>query len=243
MSRLTIKAALSTIIAIFWLLATSVFTAHAQTNYSKTIELPPLRISLAQLQSILDKGASLMQAANGSTPLYRDEIDLSSGETKITIPGHRLEPDRARIPEEIDGFEYTVSTRDPAPISRLQLRFDDYRRTLSVEGSSPDLVDASFAALRSELFALSNFFGGFVHRTFFYAILIALFVILLFVTLAVWERRHNNSIFIPIVLSLCIIIAVLILLPINDFLAGFLVTKGEILLLSCDMDRIFPLFR
>jgi hypothetical protein len=36
------------------------FCALAEINYSKNVELPPLRISYAELQAVLDKAASLI---------------------------------------------------------------------------------------------------------------------------------------------------------------------------------------
>ena len=48
------------------------FPACAQTNYSKTVELPALRISLTQLQDVLNKAFSLMSTATGSARLWRE---------------------------------------------------------------------------------------------------------------------------------------------------------------------------
>jgi len=211
---------------IFLLLIVFVFPANAQTTYAKKIELPPLRMSLNQLQAILGKGVTLMKAANGTSLMVRDEMELGRRELKIKIAGNQLVTDRARIPDPFDAFEYTGATRDPAPIGRLELSFRDYSRTLSVEGESPDQVDALFAALRGELLPLSTTFGGSTFRNLIsYTTYVILGSILLTLVI-VWTFTRLHILLLPIVLIILIISAA-ILLPLDDIFAGFLVVRGE----------------
>jgi hypothetical protein len=200
--------------------------AIAETNYSKTIDVPPLRISFEQLQNVLDKADSLMKAANGSTPISREEMELRKGELRVNMSGYRLDIGGAKIPNTLDTFEYSAWTRDAAPISHLGLSFADYRRTLSVEGQSPDQVDAVFSALRDELLTLSTF-GGYVFRSMlrFFGIPV-LAVVLLLLLIAAWSEFPRRIFFAPISLTVALI-AGLVLLPIDDFLAGFSVVHGD----------------
>ena len=138
-------------LVLFFLVTNFACPALAQTNYSKTIDLPPLRISFADLQTILDKSASLMKVANGSIPLSREKIMLRKGGLRVEISGHRLDQDQAKIPEILDSLQYSALTPDVAPVSYIFIDFGDYRRTLSVEGESPDQVDAVFSVIRDEL--------------------------------------------------------------------------------------------
>jgi hypothetical protein len=202
------------------------FPALADTNYSKTTELPPLRVSFAELQSALDKGSSLMNAANSSASAWREELELRKGELRVKMSGHRLDPEGAKIPQSLDFFEYTALTRDPAPITRLALSFADYRRSLSVEGQSPEQVDAVFSALREDFSRLSTPVGGFTLRTFLGLPAIWLLVVVLGGLAAAWALTHRRILLLPV--SICaLLLTALLLLPLADLLAGFSAVRGD----------------
>ncbi len=93
--------------------------------------------------------------------LVREEVKLKSGKTEIVISGHQLLPTGARIPDRIDTFTYSYSSSvEGAPIKRVYLDFRDYNRTLTVEGPSPEQVDAVFATLREDLAAYRAMLEG-----------------------------------------------------------------------------------
>jgi hypothetical protein len=81
--------------------------AIADTNYSRTVELPPLRASFADLQATLDEVSSLVNAANKDSSIWQEELQLRKEDQRVKMPGHRLEPEGAKIPPSIDSFEYT----------------------------------------------------------------------------------------------------------------------------------------
>lgn len=209
------------------LVGTCTGPAFAQSNYSKTVELSPLRISYAELQAVLDKGASLMGAANGSLHLLqREEMRLQEGELRVNIWGHQLEGD-ARLPKTLDRFDYTAWTGDAAPVSHLSLSFSNYSRTLSVEGRGPDQVDAVFSALRDELSKLSTPIGG----PFFSVVRVVLISTLalglfFLVSWWIWMETRSRIILGPTVLVVVLLIA-LIILPIGDLLSGFAVVRRD----------------
>jgi hypothetical protein len=200
--------------------------ALAAINYSKTVELPPLRISYAELQVVVDKAASLMNATNGSIPLSREEMDLRKKELRVQMSGHRMADAEATLPAALDRFEYTAWTKEEtAPVSRLNLSFSNYSRTLSVQGTSPDQVDAIFSALRDKLASLSTPFGGdwvgFVRGV---AVMILAMGLLFLADL--WRVTRRRIILGPALLMVALLLA-LILLPIGDLFAGFTVVKGD----------------
>ena len=209
------------------LLGTCTCPAFAQSNYSKTVEIPPLRISYAELQAVLDKGASLMSAANKSFhSLQREEMRLQERELRVSIWGHQLEGD-ARLPKTLDRFEYIAWTGNAAPVSRLNLSFSSYSRTLSVEGQGPDQVEAVFIALRDELSKLSTSIGG----PFFSALRVMLISILVFglfflVAWWIWMQTRRRIIVAPTVLVLVLLVA-LIIVPVGELLSGFAVVRGD----------------
>jgi hypothetical protein len=211
------------ILALFGMMASS---AIAEINYSKSLELPALRISLSELQDVLNKGASLMGLADGGVPILREEMELRRGELSVKISGHQLNLAGARIPELIDRFRYTISTRDPSPISSLSFDFSDFSQTLSVEGQSPDQVDATFSALRDELWNMSSTVGGGFQTSF--AMMIASFILLLGSSLLAVEcfQNRNKRLILPIGLAVLILIG-LWALPLRQLTTGFSAVNGD----------------
>jgi hypothetical protein len=88
-------------IAIVLVLVTCGRLAIADTNYSRTVELPPLRASFADLQAALDKVSSLVNAANKDSSIWQEELQLQKEEQRVKMPGHRLESARAKA---VHGF-------------------------------------------------------------------------------------------------------------------------------------------
>jgi hypothetical protein len=129
--------------------------SFGEVTYSKSLEVPPLRISYSDLQAVLDKAASLMNTANGGLS-PREEMELRRGELQIRMSGHRLDQERARLPQTLDRFEYSAITREDAPVTRVNLSFSDFSRTVRVQGQSPDHVDAVVSVLRDDLIKLST---------------------------------------------------------------------------------------
>jgi hypothetical protein len=101
-------------------------------------------------------------------------MEMRKAGFRVKITGNQLDADRAKIPDVIDAFDYSASTLNPAPVSQLHLSFRDFDRTLSVEGQSPDQVDAVFSALRDDLSMLSNSFGGAIFKGLFHLFAIVL---------------------------------------------------------------------
>jgi hypothetical protein len=104
----------------------------AEINYFRSAELPPLRISFADLQKILDKSGSLMTTANSkeSSKSRREEISLYRGDQRVTLTGHLLNAEGARIPETIYRFEYIAREDSPVAVRRIEMSFSDISRDL-----------------------------------------------------------------------------------------------------------------
>jgi hypothetical protein len=111
---------------------------------SRTEELPPLHASFADLQTTLDKISSLVNVANKDSSIWQEKLQLQKKELRLKIPGHLLKAEGAKIPPSIDRFEYTghvVYTglnREEAPITQVAISFDNFDRSVSVEGHSPE---------------------------------------------------------------------------------------------------------
>jgi hypothetical protein len=230
-------------IAIFLVasFATCARLAIADTNYSRTVELPPLRVSFEDLQAILDKVSSLVIVANKGSSNWEEELQLRKGEQRIKMSGHRLEPEGAKVPRSIDSFEYTGRVSytgrdsDEAPITHVAISFYDYKRSVSVEGRSPEQVDAMISALRDDLSKLSIPFGNF-GKTFLtwpgllFGGPIWLLGLALFVIWRNWVQTRRRILVVPAMIFVLLLIALLVL-PLDEIFAGFSAVHGEAYLL------------
>ena len=219
--------------AVALLLAVFGYPAISQTDYSRSIDLAPLRVSMSDLQAVVDKSAALMAAADGSRSRVREKIALAKGELRVTIQGHQLDPAGAKIPQSIDSFEYRASTIDTAaqssaPITNVQLSFADYKRSLSVEGQSPEQVDALFSALRDDLDKLTTPVGGSMFRSTAGPVLFFLLIMIMFTLIMgmISNETRRLALLWPCLVSAGLLVA-LVMLPTEDFLAGFSAVRGD----------------
>jgi hypothetical protein len=186
-------------------------------------------MSIQQLQGVLDKAASLMDAANGgSVKMTRDELEIRRAELSIKIRGHRIGPDRVKIPDVINYFDYGARTWDPAPVSGIQLSLSDYTRKLTIDGQSPDQVDALFATLTGDLTKLSTSFAGPEVRILIgfpvFGLVCGSLVGLIVAFSQLPSRRRALGVSISLVLA---VLVVGIILPINDIFAGTYIVNGD----------------
>ena len=123
-------------------------------QYIRTRELPPLKISFADMQSILEKAANLLSDANVNAPkkkefFFRETLTLGKEPDQIEIAGHSF-PANARLPKVAYPLSYSYSWTD-APVSKLQLDLRDFLSRLTVSGTAVDQVEAISAALERDL--------------------------------------------------------------------------------------------
>ena len=200
--------------------------ATAQANYTKTAELQPLRTSFNDLQAVLSKVSALVTTANSGAQVRREELAIKSGAITVTLPGHQLVQTSARVPNRIDALTYSYSASDHAKISRISIDLADYRRIVTVEGPSPEQVDAIFAVLREDLQVISTPLGGTSLRIFFGFPAIWLLMAVLGWCGAAWYSE-KAPVSLAISLSAVFLIILLVALPIDELLSGFWAVNGE----------------
>lgn len=200
----------------------------AEVNYSKSANLPPLRISFPDLQNILNKAASLMATANSGvgSKLEREQVSLYEGGQRVTISGHAFNAERMRLPQAIDHLEYSAWASEPAPVRRIEISLQDFSRTLLVEGLSPDQVDALFSTLRDDLMSASSVIGGPFQRFFILYVFMGMLIINMFFTLIEWIKSKKRPSVPPLVFTVICLIIVLAL-PVNEIFEGFSAIPGD----------------
>ena len=169
------RIARSVFIAVLLLGADNLYAAEQpelveqKPQYTRTREIPALKISFTDMQSALEKAANLLSFANveGSPKdkkfYFREALRLGTGPDEIEIAGHSF-PANAHVPKAAYALSYSYSWTD-APVSRLQLDLGDYTRRLTVSGTAVDQVEAISAALERDL-SQHSAIGGAMLRQF-----------------------------------------------------------------------------
>src|SRR5438445_370337 len=176
---------LSVLISVVLLAVIDVYAAEQpelveqKPQYIRTRELPALKISFADMQSVLEKAANLLSDANVNAPkkkefFFRETLTLGKEPDQIEIAGHSF-PANARLPKVAYPLSYSYSWTD-APVSKLQLDLGDWTRRLSVSGTAVDQVEAISAALERDL-SQHTAIGGDMVRTVGGALLFIVLVI------------------------------------------------------------------
>jgi hypothetical protein len=198
--------------------------------YSRTINLPPIKMSYSDLQELLDKVSKVILTAN---PKYipdkyfgclGENVTFSTNKEKIEISGHSFLSSNARLPKASYGFLYSYRCSDNL-ISDVSIYFTNYSRTFSVSGRSPEQVDALSAMLEKDLLNFSTRIGGDWFRLVIGLVKLFLICLILLVTLYSIVEKRLKLIGVPI-FSLIILIS-LYSLPFDDILSGFAVYTGD----------------
>lgn len=202
----------------------------AQPVYTKSSSLSPIRVTYDELEAVLSKASAFMASVNANTTTqpFTEKIMIEQGESKIEIPGHYFQTSELTLPKVARRFTYTASaySLDNVPIISISLDFDDYRRTVKVEGRSPEQVDALFALLKNDLNGLSSAFGGWNFRILSGFTILTICISAVIVFVGIYFLKRNRRIVLPLVLSLLSII-LLNILPFEQILAGFSVSKFD----------------
>jgi hypothetical protein len=197
-------------------------------QYTRTRELPALKISFADMQSILEKAANLLSDANVNAPkkkefFFRETLTLGTEPDQIEIAGHSF-PANARLPKAAYELSYDYSWTD-APVSKLKLDFGDFRRRLTVSGTAVDQVDAISAALERDLSQHSSI-GGDMVRIWGGGLLFMILSMSLIISVAYCiTQRQWRALGMPIFSLVALVL--LFALPFKDLLAGFAVYQGD----------------
>jgi hypothetical protein len=202
--------------------------SERKPQYTRTRELPALKISFADMQSILEKAANLLSDANVNPPkkkefYFSETLKLGTAPDQIEIAGHSF-PANAHLPKAAYALVYSYSWTD-APVSKLELDLRDFERSLTVRGTAVDHVEAISAALERDLSQYSAI-GGFNLRNFagVFTSMFLIFALLISGAYRITECRWS-AVGMPIFALLGLVL--LFALPFKDLLAGFAVYQGD----------------
>src|SRR5262245_21672929 len=123
-------------LAVFLSVCVSVATSSLSdgSESSQLRDLPPLKIGATDLDSILVKTHSFVDAANGPEDLGSEGVKFTIANQDIEIP-HLSLASSVAFPNEVFAFSYTYNQADK-PISSVTIDLRDLLRRVSVSGES-----------------------------------------------------------------------------------------------------------
>jgi hypothetical protein len=187
-------------------------------EFSQTYDLPPLKLGATDLDAILLKTHSLIDAANGPEDSGRETVKVSIDGQEIEIP-HLSLASSVAFPDEVFGFSYTYYQADE-PISSVTIDLGDPLRRVSVSGESADKVEALSKSLAKDFHRYAIAAGGVKFRRVAGVCLSMLFLTSLMISSAYcWNTRNYSALGMPICSALGFLL--LLLVPWNRLLPGF----------------------
>jgi len=188
-------------------------------EFSHVLDLPPLKMGATELDAILLKTHSLIDAANGPEELGRESVKIDIHSQDIEIPHLSLSSSVA-FPNEVFGFSYMYQQADK-PISSVTIDFGDSSRRVSVSGKSVDKVEELSKLLEKDFRRYSTAAGGLKFRRVTGICLSMLFLSSLLIGGAYWWNNRNSRVALGIPICSAIGFLLLLLVPWNRFLPGF----------------------
>ena len=187
-------------------------------EFSQVRDLPPLKMGASDLDAILLKTHSLIDAANGSKDLGREAVKVVIHSQDIEIP-HLSLASSVAFPNEVFGFSYTYNEGDK-PISSVTIELGDSLRRVSVSGTSADKVEGLSKLLEKNFRPYSTAVGGLKFRRITGICLSMLFLSSLMISSAYCCNNRNCSVLgMPICSAIGFLLVLLV--PWNRFLSGF----------------------
>jgi len=187
-------------------------------QFSQVRDLPALKMGATDLDAILLKTHSLIDAANGPEDSGRETVKVNISGQDIEIP-HLSLASSVAFPNEVFGFSYRYN-QDDKPISSVTIDLGDSLRRVSVSGQSADKVEALSKLLDKDFHRYSTAARGLKFRRVAGVCLSMLFLTSLMISSAYcWNTRNYRALGMPI----CSAIGFLLVLLIhwNRFLPGF----------------------
>jgi len=187
-------------------------------EFSQVRDLPAVKLGATDLDAILLKTHSLIDAANGPADSGRETVKVNIDGQDIEIP-HLSLASSVAFPNEVFGFSYTYYQSDK-PISSVTTDLGDSLRRVSVSGESADKVEALSKLLEKNFRRYATTVGGVKFRRVAGICLSMLFLTSLMISSAYcWNSRNRRALGMPICSAIGFLLVLLV--PWNRFVPGF----------------------
>lgn len=189
-------------------------------SYQKTAELPPLKVTYDDVNQIFLSLRNQLLANPQPTQAGEvyEHIKITGGDLTIEKTGAFTFTKDDRLPEMAEDLIYSYSNRGGS-VNEIYIFLHDSNRTITVSGTSPDHVDATYAFLVNKLSEKAITMGGRKFRN-----ISAIFLFL--IASALWNIplwKKELPMFSRVALVICgigIFISIFAL-PFNEWLPGF----------------------
>jgi hypothetical protein len=207
------------LISLSPLLATASLFAKS-TEFSENRSLPPLKLSAANLDTILHKAHAFIASANGpvAEASARESVKLGVRGREIEIPHFSLASSVA-FPKQLFKFSYTYN-QPGKPVSSVTIDLGDYSRRVTVTGEAEGQVKTTSNLIEKELLRFSTTIGGVSFRRVAGWCLVVIFLASLGVSGAWWWRTRTYNALGMLICS-TVGLLLLVLLPWDRYLPGF----------------------
>ncbi len=187
-------------------------------EFSQVRDLPAVKLGATDLDAILLKTHSLIDAANGPEDSGWETVKVNIDGQDIEIP-HLSLASSVAFPNEVFGFSYTYYQSDK-PISSVTTDLGDSLRRVSVSGESADKVEALSKLLEKNFRRYATAVGGVKFRRVAGICLSMLFLTSLMISSAYcWNSRNRRALGMPICSAIGFLLVLLV--PWNRFVPGF----------------------
>jgi hypothetical protein len=208
-------------------LSLATMTLAAQdAEFSRSRDLPPLKLAATDLDTILLKAQSLIAAANGPSSqqqFARESVKLGVSGKEIEIPHFSLASSVA-FPKELFRFSYAYYQSDK-PISSVTIDLGDYSRRVLVSGKSADRVETISDALSEDLRRHSTMIGGAMFRRVAGVCLSIILLLCVMVSGVYWLNTRCASALGMLTCS-AIGLSLVLFVPWNRYLPGFVLYQS-----------------
>ncbi len=214
------------IVSCFGLVGGAALGTSAQA-FSKTSDLPPVRMSYGDLANIVQRASHLIRTTNASFHREFDRehesLDVSDHESTLELTEGISTSSLSSGPEVSYHVTYDYLYSD-APIYHVAVDLSDYSRRVVVKGYSKTDVDAVSSLICGDLNARASSLAGPEFRSvgllFIFAFAMMLFALGGFARVPIWIR-------IGLFLSGLVVVVVTSVLPWSDWLPGTSVFAGD----------------
>jgi hypothetical protein len=188
-------------------------------EFSQIQDLPALKMGSTDLDAILLEVHGIIDGANGSEDSSREIVKVSIDGQIIEIP-HLSVASSLAFPNEVFAFSYTYQQADK-PISSITIDLGDSLRRVSVSGASAGKVEELSKLLEKDFRRYSTAGGGVKFRRVTGICLSILFLSSLMIGAAYCWNNRNCRVALGIPICAAIGFLLLLLVPWNRFLPGF----------------------
>lgn len=189
----------------------------------KEFETPALRMTIGDLDQILNPVRELIAKANENTQnsYISENITLSHDGDSVRLESWSLLSDESSVPKYINSVRYRYSAERNSPIVTLTIILQKSSRMISIEGTDKSQIESISAFLEKQLSRHSNFLSSGFFK------LIGAIVLMLVGIVMAYIRKGENDLVWPLNLAGLFVLLSPLVLPWDQWLPEVAIFTGS----------------